>query len=271
MSPVLQSIELATLLPSVPGPQLVNGLGVEETWKAAIYAETGPTVAYVKMLEPNQVLSEVVCALVGLAFGLNIPKPFLVHVQRADLSQSRKWNANETQRICFGSEDARHPSFRQVLHAQQGHTNALMNQLLNWSGYKETAWFDEWTANVDSHIGNILFDGTDFWLIDHGHAFTGSRWVPGDLDPSKHFNNKFLSPGYVAKFNMLIKQEWISSAGAESLKYQAIALDALQECGMMDDYSDRDRQEAIINFLGRRAENFINLACDRLGVPRPLV
>lgn len=271
MSIVVEPIELATLLPDAPGPRLVHGLGVEETWKASIYAETGPTIAYVKMLEPNQVLSEVVCALIGSAFGLNVPKPFLVHVQRGDLTQSQRWKLNETKRICFGSEDAKHPSFLQVLNSQPGHRNALIGRLVNWSGFKETAWFDEWTANVDRHLGNLLFDRTDFWLIDHGHAFSGPRWTPVDLDPDKHFNNRFLDPGNVARFSPTVKQEWMNSAGAESLKYQTIALDTLQECAMMDEFSARDYQEAIINFLTRRAENFINLACDRLGVPRLLV
>ena len=61
----LDDIELAALL---PGAQLVTGQGnVEETWISEIYAESGPTVAYVKVLNQNQLASEVVCALIGMA------------------------------------------------------------------------------------------------------------------------------------------------------------------------------------------------------------
>lgn len=271
MGLALQTIELATLLPGVPGPQLVSGQGVEETWKAEVYAESGPTIAYVKMLEPQQVISEIVCALTGIALGLNMPKPFLVYVERTNLGQSQKWMASETWRVCFGSEDAKHPSFRQVLKVQQGMTNALVSELLNWTGFKPTAWFDEWTANNDRHTGNLLYDGTEFWLIDHGHAFTGPRWTPSDLTPALQVGNRFLQGGYVRNLSIQNKEEWKNVAGVESLKYQAIALDTLRECGMMDDYSTAEQRSAIVNFLGTRAENFMNLACDRLGVPRPLI
>ena len=267
----LETIELATLLPGIPGPQLVNGLGVEEMWKAEIYAESGSTIAYVKMLEPQQVISEVVCALLGVALELNMPTPFLVYVERVNLNGSQKWKANESSRVCFGSEDAKHPSFRQIIKMQQGMTNALLNELLNWSGYKPTAWFDEWTANNDRHPGNLLYDGKEFWLIDHGHAFTGPQWMPSDLDPDRQVDNRFLQPTYVQGFTTPKKEEWKIVAGAESLRYQAIAFDTLRECGMMDDYSTPEQRAAIVNFLAKRAEYFMNLACDRLGIPRPLI
>lgn len=270
MAPALQTIELATLLPATPGPQLISDQGVEETWKADIYAESGPTVAYVKMLQPQQVISEVVCALTGIALGLNIPKPFLVYVDRANLDQSTKWNAKETWRICFGSEDEKHDSFKQVL-MQKGATNALINQLLNWSSFKETAWFDEWTANIDRHGGNLLFDGANFWLIDHGHALTGPNWTPADLLPDKQVANKLLLPAYLATLKGTEKDKWKDVAGIESLKYQAIALETLRECGMLDDYASAEQRDAVVNFLAKRAETFMYLACDRLGIPRPLI
>lgn len=109
----LQSIELATLL---PGARLLVGhQNVEETWRAQVYTESGPTIAYVKMIEQQQVVSEVVCALVGSALGLNIPKPLLVYVEAVNLPDSTKWKPNEVRKICFGSEDKKVLSFRQVL------------------------------------------------------------------------------------------------------------------------------------------------------------
>lgn len=187
-----QPIELATLL---PGARLVTGQqNVEETWKAEVYAETGPTIAYVKMLEPQQVISEVVCSLVGSALGLNIPKPFLVYVERNNLPQSKKWNTSEERRISFGSEDARHPSFRQWI---QANGNAVFRALVSWNGFAQTAWLDEWIANDDRNVGNLLFDGNDFWLIDHSHALTGPQWTPADLRSSKQVGNRFLDSAYV--------------------------------------------------------------------------
>ena len=267
----LQPIELATLLPSYPGPQLVAGQGVEETWKAEVYAESGPTIAYVKMLEPQQLISEVVCALIGAALGLNMPKPFLVHVDRANLSQSRKWQTDEQLRICFGSEDQKHPSLRRYLIGPSSLPAPVVNALLNWASYKHTAWFDEWTANMDRHIGNILYDGSEFWLIDHSHALTGPKWVPADLIPEKQVDNRFLNPTYVSKMSSSDKDKWKDMAGVESLRYQSVALDSLEESGMLADYSSLEQRTAVVHFLAKRAENFVHLACDRLGIPRPLI
>lgn len=267
----LDAIELATLVPAYPGPGLISGLGVEETWKGEVYAESGPTVAYFKMLEPEQVISEVVCAILGRALGLNVPKPLLVYVERQNLSASQKWKANEDQRVCFGSEDAKCPSFKQVIKSQPTSDKLLFEKLVQWNGFKRTAWFDEWTANIDRHIGNVLYDGVDFWLIDHGHAFTGPAWVPADLIAEKQVANRLLNAKYIGTFDAFSKEEWKGIASAESLRYQGITLAELREAGMMDEYSSDGQQKAIINFLTARAASFINLACDRLGVPRPLI
>lgn len=44
----------------------------------------------------------------------------------------------------------------------------LLNILSDWPDINRAIGFDEWIANGDWHIGNILFDGANqFYLIDH--------------------------------------------------------------------------------------------------------
>ena len=268
MANVLNEIELATLLPNA---QLVTGQqNAEETWISQIYAESGPTIAYVKMLNPNQVLSEVVCSLIGLALNLKMPKPFLVYVDRHNLPNSNKWKDHESLRICFGSEDAQCPSFRQIFNATPN-KNAVWNMLLTWPGFKETAWFDEWIANDDRNVGNVLWDGTECWLIDHSHALTGPDWTANDLRHGKKVGNRFLSDRHVKEMTSTVKDAWKDLAGSECLRYQGIVIDNLKEWGATEEYATDEQVIFVIDFLKKRAENFFNLACDRLDIPRPLL
>ncbi|MCA9420419.1 MAG: hypothetical protein KC592_05345 [Nitrospira sp.] len=264
----LNEIELATLM---PGAELVKGQGVEETWISDIYAESGPTTAYVKVLNPNQIISEVVCAMVGLALNLNIPKPFLVQVDKPNLPHSIKWIPGENRKFCFGSENANSQSFSQLITRHQNKRDAFLTILFNWPGFKETAWFDEWVANGDRHAGNILWNGKTFWLIDHSHALTGQNWVPTDLKNGKKVLNKFLDAGFVSRMNQATKEEWSNLAGTVASRYVDVELANLNSCGMMEEYATNEEIEAVVRFLETRAKDFLKLACERLQLPAPLL
>ncbi|MCA9462479.1 MAG: hypothetical protein KC590_10140 [Nitrospira sp.] len=265
----LDDIELAALL---PGAQLVTGQGnVEETWISEIYAESGPTVAYVKVLNQNQLASEVVCALIGMALNLNIPKPYLVLAEKQNLPGSKKWLDGQNQKICFGSENAKSPSFRQLLTLNPNRKKAIWNILLKWDGFKETAWFDEWIANDDRNVGNVLWDGKKFWLIDHSHSLTGPDWVPNDLLNGKKVLNRFLGESFINNMDQTTKEDWKNLAGAEASRYQVVELATLESCGMMKEYATDEQISAVIKFLKTRADNFFSLACERLQLPQQLL
>jgi hypothetical protein len=261
----LSAIGLGTLS---PGAQLINHQNVEETWKGEIYTYAGSTIAYVKMLRPNQVISEVVCALLGLAVGLKIPKPYLVRVDSNNLPDSKKWERGEITRICFGSEDAKHPSFRRLVNPQNPQSLAeFMRVLLSWKGYRPTALFDEWIANCDRNSGNLLYDGDEIWLIDHAHALTGPNWTRETLKPDAVVGNRFLQDEFVQSLPLDEKNKWATAATQVSLQYQALAFDTLVERGMLEDCATTDQINAVLNFVTTRATNFVALACNRLGIP----
>ena len=61
---------------------------------------------------------------------------------------------------------------------------ALMNIVAAWSKISETIAFDDWTANEDRHLGNILVAGKDkIFLIDHSNLPITINWDASQLDP----------------------------------------------------------------------------------------
>src|SRR5207249_615328 len=183
----------------------------------------------------NRLIGEIVCALLGRATGLRVPKPFLVRVNRADLPQSTKWDASEKARLCFGSEDAKVLSLKRrvnVTNAAQMRSIAIWwNQLRESAAFKRMALFDEWVANHDRNLGNILWDGEP-WLIDHANALTGPDWKLADLQPdTMKFTNVLLSDSYVNTLRQDVKHRWKDEATQERVKYVDIAVDTLAENG----------------------------------------
>jgi hypothetical protein len=138
------------------------GDGIRGAVRGIVRLAEGSTEAFVKVLDAREVLVECACALLARARGLNVPEPLLVLVPGALLPDG-------ADRVGFGSVAVSHGSLRPWI-ANVGDA-AVLRRLRAWSGLVPAACFDEWIANSDRNIGNILFDGKDeFWLIDHGFA-----------------------------------------------------------------------------------------------------
>jgi len=149
------------------------------TWK--VRATDGRVFkGYFKWLPPNQLASEILCAYLGRAIGLNIP-PFFIARPLASMTDPRKLPP-----VGFLSAEKRFHMF-----VQWGTDEARCGALPEWPGYRPAGAFDEWVANTDRRFHNLLFDPTDrdFWLIDHGHAFTGPDWCLSDLVPDGQWEN----------------------------------------------------------------------------------
>ena len=86
------------------------------------------------------------------------------------------------------------PSFGQWLRLSTPYSDkVLLDKIKNWPHLHKAAAFDDWVANSDRHFENILFAGEDnFYLIDHGHCFTGPGWSKKKLDPDVNVSNKLL-------------------------------------------------------------------------------
>lgn len=259
----LETVQLAVL---GAGAVEVKDGNVTETWKGTIFTASGSTVAYIKMLPSNQLISEVTCAVLGRVLNLNVPKPYLVKVKKTLLPKSKQWRKKETERICFASEDVGHPSMKRLVANQvAGVQDKLTQKYLRWDGFKDATIFDEWIANSDRNIGNLLFDGREFYLIDHSHAFTGSKWQMADLKPEAIVKNVWLDI-----LNPILtwqeRSQWKDQADLARLKYQCIPLDAIGEKTQANRYATVEQAAVVAQFIRKRADLILQLICSRLRI-----
>lgn len=119
--------------------------------------------AYAKKLTDLEFLVELMASLLGIAIGLPIPEPVAA--------------IGENGEVWFASIDMKYPDLSRRLNIQNNkiintpENNALLRQLADWPAIQEAISFDEWIANDDRNVGNILYDGRDqFFLIDHNRA-----------------------------------------------------------------------------------------------------
>ena len=261
----LEGLEMAAL--SYGAQKVPRGqAGVEETWKGTLITHKGQVIAFVKILEQQQIVSEIICSLLGRALGYNIPKPFLVSVTKKVLPDSQKWSQNEDSKLAFGSENAPYPDFRKFLGQRASQGIPILHR---WSGFQATAIFDEWIANKDRHTGNLLYGGKNtFLLIDHSHAFTGDNWKPSDLQPDVQVPNKLLDSINNPNLQQAQKDEWRQNAITQGQEYDKLKLSELPDKALMGKHASADQSQAVAHFLKARISKITDLVCQRLGIPR---
>lgn len=151
------------ILTSVLGPA---DEGIRGSVRGFVSLGDSSLEAYIKLVEPREVLVECICALLARQLNLEAPEPLLVWVPGA-------LTGTGADTLAFGSVTITHGNLRPWF-AQLGNS-AVIRRLREWVDLVPAACFDEWIANSDRHGGNILFDGKDtFWLIDHGMAIAAN-------------------------------------------------------------------------------------------------
>lgn len=119
----------------------------------------------VKPCTEAELAAECFCALLAKTMLLNAPEPVIVQ---------------KGSEIWFGSVNAGHPNI--AAHFKLDPTvpdteprKALLlkivaMQLSDWANCGRLLAFDILIANADRHLGNLLFDGKDYSLIDHARS-----------------------------------------------------------------------------------------------------
>lgn len=108
-----------------------------------------------KKLPDREVLCEIICAKLGLLLALPIPEPLLLF--------------DSSKNYFFGSVDVGYPNLFHYLDMSEDRSS-ILNHLKKWVHLRQSSFFDELIFNADRHPGNMLFDGVNFTLIDHGLA-----------------------------------------------------------------------------------------------------
>lgn len=158
----MEQIEVGFML---EGAEPFSDNNINATWKAHVRTHSDTVVAYVKPLPPKEIYIECVCAILGRALNLPMPRPLIIRIA-PDLMETLPTSYP----LAFGSQDAGYPSFRRAFDLDQ---EEAIKRLKQFSKVLDVGVFDEWIANWDRNIGNILYDGgSEFLFIDHGLALS---------------------------------------------------------------------------------------------------
>lgn len=113
---------------------------------------------------------ELACSLAAAELGIPVPRGVVVLAKRDQLPGLpgfAKPMAGTDDYLCYGSmhqwpDDS---SARQLDDASAA--EATWRHLCDDQGAAPGAAWDELAANADRHVGNLVFDGTKYWFIDH--------------------------------------------------------------------------------------------------------
>lgn len=188
---MVESVLTGTVLRLAPLNNEHKGINDESTWRATVRTIEGDLSAIVKKIPENEIIVEIVCALLGRAIDLPIPRPLIV--------------SDEKHGILFGSQDEGHPDLKHSLIPSE----MIMGFLSLWAELPKACVFDEWIANEDRHDGNILTNGLEFWLIDHGLALNTAVFKSNSV-----IDNKLLNDAMKFADNDISKQKLINDIRA---------------------------------------------------------
>lgn len=134
--------------------------------------------AVVKDLSARQLANELIAASILSKLSLPAPRSFLVFAEPSDSFGSAQVPHESGLNIYFGSELSPHKPFYSAFNLDAA---LAFSALISFPGWGTILAFDEWIANIDRHLNNFLFDGSNIYLFDHDRCLTGPSWTPSDL------------------------------------------------------------------------------------------
>ncbi len=150
--------------------------------------------AYLKLFtEPDkQFVNEVTGYLLAAHAGVTQPsRGFVQHVPITVLQSlypRLKFPVNRSTLPLWGTSDLGAGTAKHYFHTV---TPALIKDLQGWDKLPTAMAFDEWVANIDRNIGNLVrLAAGQYAVIDHGHVLTSPDWKAGHLISGKSYPNK---------------------------------------------------------------------------------
>ena len=138
---MLQTVQLMRVPPNSV-PERDRGV-----WRSAVLVEDKPVDAFVKLVPTYQIVREVLCALIAQDVGLPVLRPGVVLLDDAPFETS--------ERFAFGTLATPERSLQRSMNDD----TVLRSQLSRWAHLPLAIAFDEWIANSDRTVQNLLFAG----------------------------------------------------------------------------------------------------------------
>lgn len=262
----MSEIQLATVL---LGAAPFSENNVNDTFRGQVLTSDGQTrQAIIKDLNTVQLCNELVAQCLAREVGLPVPDCYIGHVRTGILDLTKAPVTTDGSRLVFVSVDVKVPN---ITYRWQGSDNAgrqaLLAEITKWGDLGHLYAYDAWIANVDRHAGNLLFGGnSEFWLIDHGHSFTGPDWRPEQLDPDTEYRNR-LSEWLT--MSLTLEQKKKRAAEVRKFGFDIDSYDASETSknSRISDLLPLQNVDALKGFLEKRAAKVSVHASKALGVP----
>jgi hypothetical protein len=221
---------------------------------------------YVRLGDGGAMVAELVCGCLARALELPAPEVFLVSVKPGSLPKS-KIASSKNDTLCVATRDLGGSSFTQLLNTENADAAALL--LTEWTELSTIAAFDEWTANPDRNMGNLIYASQALHIIDHADAFGGRD---RDLYPLAELTTQTLTNrlgemlnGFeIDKRDMILKdiQQWITTTAAP------LDLANVIQCANIKKWNSDIHDGELLDFLKQRLTVTHSLLCQRLGHPQ---
>lgn len=239
--------------------------GVNKTYHGFIQTDTEQIKAYIKLLDGRQLVNELLANMLGRRCGMPVPKGYLIRARPSDLDPAPIISGAATEFLMYGSSDEGIPSLKRCVETKVLRQSGVYDR---WEGLAAAATFDDWIANSDRHTGNLLVGTAEsIWLIDHGHAFTGSNWTAANLaDPAREYSNQLgahlRSMAQAKRDAAYIKStECIKDIGAVDVEQAAMRGQLTSEFNLV---TDADRL-ILLEFVRSRVAYLLPIVKKRLG------
>lgn len=139
-----------------------------------------------------------------------------------------------------------------------------LNRILNaWDNLHKTIAFDEWVANQDRNLGNLIIDSnSQVTLIDHSNMPVDLAWIPDDLSISINPINK-LEMAFRSTPTLPQKMDIISGSDGQPEALDIVLAEIIYWCDRLLNPQARD---SLLTFLKQRAFFSKERLSRRLGV-----
>lgn len=253
------------------GAQTFKDQGIanlSDTYRGQIYLANGEVKpAIIKDIPLRELANEVMAAALAKVLSIPVPPAFLALASPAVIA-ARHAPKVDNDFLLFASADVSSPSVAQLIVGPDlwERLRPIAEMLISndWTG--DLYGFDAWAANVDRHIGNILFGGSNStWIIDHGRCFTGPNWQAPDLNAAQLFRHRlkeWLTP-LIAPND---RDRFAIKAAALADRLRSLDIYAIGEENLVPFLLGRNDFGALVEFLTDRVPHVPRAAADALDI-----
>ena len=241
----------------------------DELWLGDLYDPTDPdgvtTSAYLRLGTNPVLVAELVCGCMARALDLPAPEVYLVKVPARALPGSSIASSN-IDTLCVATRDVGGQTFAQLLSSDEKATARLLR---NWPALGQVAAFDEWLANVDRNMGNLLYVAQTIHIIDHAEAFGGAarKLFPladlGEMEFENKLGRLLVAFDPSRRTSILSELEsWLTQSVA------GIDIAATVRRAVSEALCNTEQHAELVDFIRHRLTITHRLLCNRLGHPQ---